>query len=284
MNDSLYMILNGELVTEQAAAISPLNRGMMYGDGCFETLRSYSGHLLGWDQHFDRLSGGLKYLGMEFPYTAQELKSQIEKLLEQNRLDHEEAMVRIQCWRDGERGYASSSRKADWMIQARKFNSKDAKLTLATVKTRCIPSEALERKYKLSNGLNYIKAAQEAHERSCDDALMLTVNDKISEATTANIFWIKDGQICTPSEECDLLPGVTRSIVMDVIRSLGIPLKEVESNRHEIEHAEAAFCTNSLIEIREVSALNDIQFELDHPLVMKVKVGFEQFKVKEFEK
>lgn len=278
------MILNGQIIEESAAAISPLNRGLMYGDGCFETLRSYSGKFLGWSNHVERLKSGLEYLNMECPVSPRELESHIRTLLNHNQLENTEAIIRIQCWRDGKRGYTPDSTKASWMVQAGKLQNEAKELKLAVAKTRCIPSEALERKYKLSNGLNYIKAAQEAGERSCDDALMLTVDDKVSETTSANIFWIKEGKVHTPSEECDLLPGVTRSMVMDVIQSLGIPVEESVYDLSSVKKAEAVFCTNSLIEIVEVISLDDIRFEVNHPLSMKIKVGFEQYKVQEFQK
>ncbi|MGN8225058.1 aminotransferase class IV [Gracilimonas sp. BCB1] len=283
MSKSVYMILNGELIPESAAAISPLNRGLMYGDGCFETLRSYSGKFLGWNDHIDRLSAGLDYLNIQAPFSSKELKEQVEKLLKQNQLKHAEAMIRIQCWRNGGRGYTPSSKNAQWMIQASKQQTERKDLKLSIAQTRCIPSEALERKHKLSNGLNYIKAAQEAAKRSCDDALMFTVDDKVSETTSANIFWIKEDKVYTPSTKCDLLPGVTRLLVLDVIRSLGLEFEESEYLLSDIRQAEAVFCTNSLMEIAEVLSLDEIRFEVNHPLVMKIKAGFDQMKVKEFQ-
>ena len=84
------------------------------------------------------------------------------------------------------------------------------------------------------------------------------------------------------SPACDLLPGVTRSFVLDVIHSLGIPLEESEYTLSEIKGAEAVFCTNSLLEIAEVISIDETRFEVNHSLVMKIKVGFEQLKMKEF--
>lgn len=284
MSKLMYMILNGELIQESAAVISPLNRGMMYGDGCFETLRSYAGKFLGWEDHIERLESGFNYLDMNAPFSSSDLREQVHKLLKQNQLEHDEAMIRIQCWRDGGRGYAPKTKDAHWMIQASEFPAQEKEIKLSVAETRCIPSEALERKYKLSNGLNYVKAAQEAVKHSCDDALMLTVSDKVSETTSANIFWVKEGKVYTPSPACDLLPGVTRSLVLDVIRSLGLPFEESEYLLSDIRQAEAVFCTNSLLEIAEVISLDKTRFEVNHPLVMKIKVGFEQLKVKEFQK
>jgi branched-subunit amino acid aminotransferase/4-amino-4-deoxychorismate lyase len=284
MTDPVHIILNGELVEEQEARVSPLNRGMMYGDGCFETMRYYAGSFLRWNRHFQRLQDGLEYIGIDPAFTAEELMEQVLSLLEANRLAETEAMIRIQCWREGGRGYITDSKRMGWMIQAGKPVSNASPLKLTVAKTRCIPSAALRRKYKLSNGLNYIKAAQEASQRQCDDSLMLTIEDMISETTSANIFWVKDEVIYTPSVKCDLLPGVTREVMIEVIEDLGIKLEEGEFGLDEINKAEAVFCTNSLIEIKEVGTLDNHIFETDHPMLMKLKTGFEQRKVQEWTK
>lgn len=255
MSDSNHIILNGKLLKEQEAMVSPVNRGMMYGDGCFETLRSYSGKFLRLNCHFERLKGGLDYLGMDSHLNSDEWKKQIKNLLEANHLSDKSTMIRIQCWREGGRGYAPDSSKMGWMIQASEIRSNATPQKLIVAKTRCIPSLSLDRKYKLSNGLNYIVAAKEAAEQQVDDALMLTVNGSISETTSANIFWVKDDKVFTPSKDCDLLPGITREIIIELIESNGFEFKEGVFQPEEIKKAEAVFCTNSLIELREVASL-----------------------------
>lgn len=284
MSDPRYIILNGEITEEQEARVSPLNRGMMYGDGCFDTMRYYAGSFLRWDRHFQRLEDGLEYLAINPAFTADELMEQILKLIGANQLTENEAMVRIQCWRKGGRGYATDSTDMGWMIQTGEAIPDATPLKLTVAETRCIPSAALQRKYKLSNGLNYIKAAQEASLRQCNDSLMLTVDDVISESTTSNIFWVKGDTVYTPSIECDLLPGVTRELMLEVISTSGIHIEEGEFGLEEIQKAETVFCTNSLIEVKEVSSLDDNIFDTDHPMVMKLKARFEQQKVKELTK
>lgn len=281
MNSTMKLILNGDIMKESEAMISPHNRGMMYGDGCFETLRTYSGNFLGWDTHFERLKAGLEYLEIKPDLSSNEFKQHIMKLIDVNGLSGEDVMIRIQCWRKGERGYKTDSSQMEWMIQTSGITPDITPMKLTLAETCCIPSEALDRKYKLSNGLNYIKAAQEANAALCDDALMLTVHNKISETTSANIFWVKEDEVYTPDVDCDILPGVTRGIVKEVIRSLGIELREGKFNFSEIREAEAVFVTNSLVEIKEILSLDDIIFEIEHPLVMKIKVGFERYKVQE---
>lgn len=278
MSNNPIMILNGAFVAEKNAAISPVNRGMMYGDGCFETIRLYAGKLLGWQSHFDRLKAGLQYLEMEVNFSADDLRESISKLVDKNQFSDKDTMVRIQCWRSGGRGYNPTSTQTNWMAQISEISISSEPMELTVANTRCIPHEALQRRYKLTNGLNYIKAAQEADARKADDALMLTIDEQISETTSANIFWIKGGAVFTPHEDCDLLPGVTRSIMMNICERLTISLKKGSFSLSDLQDAEAVFCTNSLIEIREVSSVDKMKFEIGHPITKKIKAGFEAYK------
>lgn len=279
MKNLAFLILNGELVKESEARISPVNRGMMYGDGCFETFKSYKGKFLCWEDHFERLSGGLKYLDIENHFTSDSLKKETIRLLEKNKLSQVDALIRVQCWREGIRGYKSASTKMSWMIQTGEVQSNIPSVKLTLAETRCIPSVALDRRYKLSNGLNFIKATQEAKLKNTDDALMLTIEGLISESTSANVFWIHGGNVFTASEECDLLPGITRKVLMEIMQRNGISIQTGKFSIDHFRHAEAAFCCNSVQEIQVIKYLDNIAFEKDHPLVKKIMVLFDTHKL-----
>jgi branched-subunit amino acid aminotransferase/4-amino-4-deoxychorismate lyase len=279
MTDDSYISLNGSLTKSNEASVTPINRAMMYGDGCFETLKSYHGRFLAWDEHYIRLIGGLSYLELESPVNSDELKMEVIELLHANNLKHEEAMVRIQFWREGGRGYNTSSHKTSRMVHASSYDSPKGPLDLITAKTRCIPSESLERKYKLTNGLNYIKASQEAVKHRKDDALMLTVAGYVSETTISNVFWFKDGKFFTPSLECDLLPGITRSIVLRIIEENGFEVELGEFEPDSIYDSDAAFCTNSLIEIREIRSIDETHFKTGLEPIIKIRDSFISYKL-----
>ncbi|MDZ7806695.1 MAG: aminotransferase class IV [Gracilimonas sp.] len=284
MTDGGYISLNGSLFKSGEATVSPENRAMMYGDGCFETLKCYQGRFLKWNEHFSRLQRGLKYLEMQSTVSSSVLKNEVREVLDANNLMAEEAMVRIQFWREGGRGYKISSQKTARMIQVSSYDRPKEPLDLITAKTRCIPSEALERKHKLSNGLNYIKAAQEAERQQKDDALMLTVDGFVSETTIANLFWMKDGIIYTPSEECDLLPGITRNLILSFLEESGSNFEIGKFEPRSFYDADSAFCTNSLIEILEVKSIDNHQFDSEHDFVMQIKDSFLKFREKALKK
>ena len=280
---SRFVNINGTLFHEEEASLPATSRAVSYGDGCFETLVSYEGKFLHFEDHFARLQSGLKYLEMNLDLTKDQLKSEIQKLLEKNELEGEDSVVRIQCYREGSSGYFDISNRSGFIISNRSIPERPESIKLKTVSIPTIPSIALERKVKLSNSINYIKAAQEAKKKGGDDALMLTIDSKISETTISNIFWIKGNQVFTPSVNCDLLPGVTRSILIKLIdQDTELRLIEGAFGPEDIYSAEAVFCTNSVMEMKSVSSVDDHLYKAEHSVFEKLKDGFKVYKEKWF--
>lgn len=278
---SRFININGTLIPEEEASLPATSRAISYGDGCFETFVSYKGKFLHFEDHFSRLQSGLKYLEMNLDLTKDQLHSQVQKLLEENELEDEDSVVRIQCYREGSSGYFDISNRSGFIISNRSIPERPESIKLKTVSIPTIPSIALERKVKLSNSINYIKAAQEAKKKGGDDALMLTVGSKISETTISNIFWIKGNQVFTPSVNCDLLPGVTRSILIKLIdQDSELQLIEGAFGPEDIYSAEAVFCTNSVMEMKSVSSVDDYSYQADHSIVEKLKDDFKVCKEK----
>ena len=276
-----FVNINGTLIPEEEASLPATSRAVSYGDGCFETFVSYKGKFLLFETHFARLQSGLKYLEMNLNLTKDQLKSEVQKLLEENELEDEDSVVRIQCYREGSSGYFDISNRSGFIISNRPIPERSESLNLKTVSIPTIPSIALERKVKLSNSINYIKAAQEAKKKGGDDALMLTIDKNISETTISNIFWIKGNQVFTPSLNCDLLPGVTRSILIELIsQDSELELVEGEFKLEEVYSAEAVFCTNSVMEMKSVSSVDDHSFEIGHLNFEKLKDDFKVYKEK----
>jgi branched-subunit amino acid aminotransferase/4-amino-4-deoxychorismate lyase len=276
---SKYININGNLVPEGDNSISAASRPVFYGDGCFETFVSYKGKFLHFNDHFSRLRSGLEYLEMISSLNEEKLLAEILRLIEKNELLDKNVVVRVQCYREGGAGYLSISEKSGFLITTRPKLEKESELHLRSVSVCAIPSIALERKVKLSNSINYIKAAQEAKKKEGDDALMLTINGHISETTIANIFWIKGNNLFTPSIDCDLLPGVTRSIFIDHISAdSGLTVLEGKFLLDEINSSKAVFCCNSVMELRAVSTIDDYSFDVAHPILNTLKELFQDYK------
>lgn len=276
-----FVCFNGEILQEKEVRVSPLNRGMMYGDGCFETFRSYAGKFLGYDLHFTRLTDAFEYLSMDLPFDRDYLKSKIRELISRNKLDTVDSMIRVQCWRKGGRGYKTESRECEWIITVGEISDRFSHPSkLVTTKIPVLPSRALSRDFKLSNGLNYIIASDEAAKDDADDVVMLTMDDFVSETTIANMFWGNEDQIFTPSVDCDLLPGVTRELVIQATKESGFQIEEGKYLIEDLMAADFVFTTNSLSEIRPVQSINSMNFDTQHFLLKNLQSLFEEFKLR----
>jgi branched-subunit amino acid aminotransferase/4-amino-4-deoxychorismate lyase len=286
MENNDQIIFDGEFRSGQDQLIPVLSRGLLYGDGCFATFRSYRGRFLELGGHLDRLEQGVRYLDMRFPNS---LKSDafvqlLDSLLEQNHLNTSDAIVRIQVWRKGGRGYHTPSRSGShYSVSATRISAEaePVPVALSVSDIRRIPDRSLPSRFKFSNSLNYIVAARQARDCGADDALMLTVDGHVSETTIANVFWVSGNTVYTPSEDCDLLPGITRSIVMKIIdRAMdGVDVKQGIYNLNNIEGAEAVWICNSVRELVPVRTVNTRNYPTAHPVFLDLKSKFESYKL-----
>nr|WP_286670521.1 aminotransferase class IV [Fodinibius salsisoli] len=254
----------------------------MYGEGVFETFRVYQGRTLLLEEHINRLRDGLGVLGISAPGipSLDELRKNTADLLQQKELLATDAIVRIQCWQEGMRGYQSQgSGTLHYMIMASKCPNFFEPPTLATVDVRRIPSQALPSVGKFTNGINYILAAREAAQKGADDALMQTMNGWVSETTIANLFWIKNDQIFTPSEACDLLPGITRQAIITITEDKQQwALNEGQYRLRTLDDAEAIFMCNSVREVLSVHQVDGKKYDTDHPVTKEVQQLYSSFR------
>lgn len=278
-----WLIYKGQPTKGDEAGLPVQSRAVAYGDGCFETLRSYEARFLQLEKHIDRLHAAMEYLGIDITADLEKagIKEQIRQLIDRNELWNEQAAVRIQVWREGPLGYDPGTEAGvGWAITASVLSETiSAPITLVEVPTRRIPADALNGSFKLSNGINYIRAQLEAREQGGDDALMVTTDGYISETTIANIFWIKDNIIYTPNLECDILPGITRSILTGIIRSLDeVNLVKGQYKPEKIYQSDAAWVCNSLREIKPVQQVDSHSLDTEHPVIEQLKEAMDEYK------
>jgi branched-subunit amino acid aminotransferase/4-amino-4-deoxychorismate lyase len=253
----------------------------MYGDGCFETFRVYRGQFFKLEAHLKRMHEGISWLGLDFPADLKvaRLKPLIRQLLQRNKLVENDAVVRLQVWRQGTRGYGTDENtKVSYSIMVTRLPDTGKVLTLSTVDTRRIPSAALPSAFKLCNNINYIAATAEARGNGADDALMQTIGGHISETTIGNLFWLSGATIFTPSIDCDLLPGITRQTVIKLAKQLNaIQLKQGAFELKAIYKAEAVWMTNSVRGLQPVGNIDRYNYAVDHPVYRKMEQDFSAY-------
>lgn len=259
-----FVSLNGSILPAEEALIPAHTSGIYYGAGCFETFKADENRIFKFKEHVDRLNGGLIYLGVDQGELIQpdELREKVSSLLTQNRLDQSAARVRIQVSLAEVNGYSEDeSPNLIHFITAAEIDSKRTPVSLTVVNTRVVPSVSRPAHLKLSNMLHYRNAWREAKLSGADDALMLTVNGNIAETAIGNLFWKEGRTIYTPSTHCDILPGIMRNSVIEMISKMDqFSIKEGEYSLVEIKKADFVWMTNSVAEILPVHQIDNIQY------------------------
>jgi len=282
MSNTEVILFDGKFVRADESIVGSSSRGLMYGEGVFETFRTYSGHTFYLDDHLQRMQSGIDLLGMDCPkaLSPENFRPLVYQLLDHLNLLHEDAVVRLQLWREGTRGYLpDSGSETHFMMTASPCPKAFDNPRLATVECRRIPNEALPSRHKFSNGINYILAARQADQQGADDALMETIDGFLSETTIANIFWAKGRQVFTPAENCDLLPGITRRIIIDIINQKPEwTLNEGAFERDALRDADVIWICNSVREMLTVRSVDQMEYSTDHPLFRELQRSFGKFK------
>jgi branched-subunit amino acid aminotransferase/4-amino-4-deoxychorismate lyase len=277
MDDSAqYVILNGRLLPAEEALIPASASGLYHGTGAFETILAEKGSLFMFDEHIGRLNRGLDWLGFDPRQFmgVKKAREEVTEVLEVNRLQNANAKVRIQVSQAGGSGYGKERVKAlVRLITAEPVRLRpDNPLRLKTANTRVVPSACRPSGLKLSNTLHYRHAWREAANAGFDDALMLTVGGHVAESAIANIFWKKGEIIYTPSEECDILPGIMRNAVIKAVRGMkSSELETGEFTRDDLLSADQVWLTNSVMEVQPVGMIDDIRFSSGISLIKDLR-------------
>ncbi len=266
----MLIFLNGSLVPQDEAKVSVLDRGFLYGDGVFETLRAYSGKIFRLNDHINRLFGSANALFIKHNFTGDYLKDVLYKTLRGNNL--KDAYLRLTITRGQSNPGLDIEDCSDPTITiiAREFSGYTEDLyrrgiSAAIVNTRRIPASALNPEIKSLNFLNNIMARVEARRVDVSEAIMLSTEGYVAEGTVSNIFIVKDGVVKTPPLSVGILNGVTRSVVIGLAQKNNIPLKEQQFRTEELYSADECFVTSTLYEVMPVTSINNKPVGNGHP-------------------
>ncbi len=248
--------INGKLVPARRATVSAFDRGFLYGDGVYETLRAYAGipfHLM---EHYARLRHSCAGLGIRCPFSLEGFRRALISTLRANRL--KDAVLRLTVSRGAGpvRLNPAGFHHPTSVILPRPLPSRATRerarakgVSVAIVGVRRNSREALDPQIKSSNFLNNILALREALRAGADEALMLNHAGQLTEATTANVFIVRRGVLLTPALEAGLLEGVTRGLVLSLARRARVPVRESALLPRDLLAADEAFLTNTTQEI-----------------------------------
>ncbi|WP_224816569.1 branched-chain amino acid aminotransferase [Hasllibacter sp. MH4015] len=259
--------MDGKLVDWRDANVHLLTHAMHYASSVFEGERAYNGKIFESRRHSERLHYSASCIDFEIPWTVEEIEAAKYEVMKANNLT--DAYIRAVAWRGAgeDMGVSSARNPVRLAIAAWEWGSyygdakmKGAKLDISKWKR---PSPETIPVHAKAAGLYMIcttsKHAAEA--KGCSDALFMDYRNYVAEATGANIFFVKDGEVHTPMPDC-FLNGITRQTVIGMLESKQIKVHERHIMPEELESFEQCWLTGTAAEVTPVGQIGDYNFEV----------------------
>ena len=255
--------LNGEYMPMSEARISPMDRGFLFGDGIYEVIPSYGGRMVGFCPHIDRMKSGMAEIGISCDLSHEQWKDICDQLMEKNGSGNLGIYLHVSRGADSKRFHAFPDNVPPTIFAyafeipaapvADKSNAKryKASTTRDLRWERChIKSTAL-----LGNVLHF----QHGFSHGADETLLFNARDELTEASACNAYVIKNGVVATPPLDNQILPGITRLILLDVLRKDGsIKVEERVVTADEVRNADEIWVTSSSKEIAPVTEIDGV--------------------------
>jgi branched-chain amino acid aminotransferase len=263
---------NGEYRSEDAIAISPNDRGLLYGDGVFDTLRAAKQSIVSFHEHFERLKDNCQRVSIPLNYSPAEIRHILGELLNRNAIS--DAYIRITITRGiGEQfGFGFSKNiKPNFLTVVRPRKDIPEALYQKGVRIAFQQTNLFNRSegrgIKSLSAQKYVLPKQEALNNNCYEMILTDFFDTVYEGTSSNIFIVKNNTVVTAPVTAGVLPGITRERVIYLLNNrLSIPIAQKTFSKNEVLEADEVFLTNTNIEILPVT-------QADEKLIGTGKIG-----------
>jgi len=257
-----YDILDGRLVPSDEGSPGPFDRGFLYGDGLFETILVSNGRPVMLAEHIDRMASSADFLNIPALPDASVITAEIDDTL--HRAEGTDAVLKLTLSRKGDGRYDCIDHKCLFVVQVLPHTHPprevyESGVGLLTSRARRSAESPIYR-HKTLNYLENILARREAQSAGAYEALIVNTDDFIAECSMSNIFFIDGRKLLTPSLECNVLPGITRTCVLSLAADAGIPVSEQPLAFVDILQASEVFITNSLVGIVPVREIDGKAF------------------------
>jgi branched-chain amino acid aminotransferase len=272
-----WVFLDGELVRYHEAYLPPMTHALHYGTGCFEGIRAYWNgaqsqlYLLQGEAHYARLRRSAAILRLKLPYSNQELITTTVEILRRNeaRTDtYIRPLVFISAEEIGVRLHGLQQSVLIYTAPLGAYIETDAGIRCQTSSWHRVSDSAIPARAKITGSyINSALAKSEAMENGFDEAIMLAHDGHVSEGSAENLFMLRDGVFITPSVTEDILEGITRGLLIGLIRDeLGLEVVERSIDRTELYGCDELFLCGTGAQVAPV-------VELDHRTIGSGAVG-----------
>ena len=255
--------VNGHISGERDAVVSVFDHGFLYGEGVYETLRTYNRRLFLFDRHARRLRRSAAMIALDLPFTDNHLQHAIDDTMARAAFD-DEAYVRVLVTRGvGELTYDPNATPSHSLVIIVKPQV-DPPLSAYRDGVKVVIVDIIRNHpgsvnpmIKSNNLMNNALAMQEALRRGGFEGVMRNYRGELTECTTANLFIVKDGVALTPPLDAGLLPGITREFIFEIGTANGIPVREAVLRDDDFYRADEAFLTSTTREAVPITVVDD---------------------------
>ena len=274
--------VNGKIARAEDASIPVYDHGFVYGEGVYETLRTYNRVPFLYDRHVRRLRASAGYLHLDVPFSDDELASWIGDTMAAAG-DMQEAYIRVLLTRGvGELTYdVRATPLPSLVIIVKPVEEPPARVFSDGISVALVPilrnhPGSVNPIIKSNNLLNNALAMQEAIRRGAEEGLMCNYRGELSECSQANFFIVRGGVALTPGTDAGLLEGLTRSFLFDVGEDVGVPVRYETLFPKDLETADEAFITSTTRELSPVTRIDDrvVGSGKPGPVTLKLLEGY----------
>lgn len=279
------VFLNGQFVDKEAALISPMDRGFLFGDGIYEVIPSYMGKSVGLALHLARMNSGLREIKIEYKADIAEWSAHIDKLISQFSSDSVGVYIHVSRGTDSKRFHAYPQNITPTVF-AYGFEIQPSQ-TLDRNKAKGFEVITLEDlrwqrcHIKSTSLLGNVMHFQQGQEAQKDEVILYNDKGFITEAAACNVFVVKDGVIMTPKLGNELLPGITRKILLtSLAQAGGFSVSEQDITLSQLKMADEVWITSSSKEVGAVVKVDDtlIGDGKPGPIWKAAQIAYNQYK------
>lgn len=276
---------NGRWLPAREATVSALDRGLLYGDGLFETILVRRGKPVALAGHLERLRRSARVLRLPVPDRDATWRRRVIRLVRRNGLEHDLAAVRLTLTRGtGGDGLLPPARpRPTVLLTARALDPALPRLRRSGVRVELLPFHpglaGLLAGVKTTDYLTAMIGKQRARRAGAFEGIYTGADGEVFEGTTSNLFVVSGGRLATPPLAAGILPGVTRAEVLRIARAEGIAVAERRLRRRDLLGADEAFLTASTIGVLPIRAVGRHRLDLHPgPVTSRIQRAFERLK------
>ena len=274
--------VNGRVVDQDHAVVSVFDHGFLYGEGIYETLRTYNRVPFLFERHMARLRASAKHIQLDIPVDNDTLIAAIDKTVAAAG-EMKEAYIRVLVTRGvGELTYdLKATPVSSLIIIVKPADEPSARITDEGIQISLVSilrnhPGSVNPVIKSNNLLNNALAMQEAHRRGGEEGLMCNYRGELSECSQSNFFMVRDGVVLTPKSAAGLLEGVTRAFLFEVGRDIGVTVRDETLYPRDLDTADEAFITSSIRGVVPIVAIDGAPLAVG-PISARVRELYQAF-------